>query len=94
MHMKKKPELVKPTTREERAIGAGIARDADTFELSREEFRELKPVRRGRPKSAVHKLPIALRLDPQVVEYFRASGRGWQTHVNEALADYVSRRTR
>jgi uncharacterized protein (DUF4415 family) len=94
MHMKKKSKLVKPTAREERAIRAGIARDADTFELSREEFRELKPVRRGRPKSTVHKLPVTVRLDPQVVEYFRASGRGWQTRVNEALADYVSRRTR
>ena len=93
MHMKKS-RLVKPTAREERAIRAGIARDADTYELSRDEFRELKPVRRGRPKSAVHKLPVTVRLDPQVVEYFRASGRGWQTRVNEALADYVSRRTR
>lgn len=93
MHMKKS-KLVKPAAREERAIRAGIARDADTYELSREEFRELKPVRRGRPKSALHKLPVTVRLDPQVVEYFRASGRGWQTRVNEALADYVSRRTR
>ena len=93
MHMKKS-KLVKPTAREERAIRAGIARDADTYELSREEFRELKPVRRGRPKSAVHKLPVTVRLDPQVVEYFRASGRGWQTRVNEALAAYVNRRTR
>ena len=63
MHMKKKSKLVKPTAREERAIRAGIARDADTFELSREEFRELKPVRRGRPKSAVHKLPVTVRLE-------------------------------
>jgi uncharacterized protein (DUF4415 family) len=93
MHMKKS-NLVKPTAREDRAIRAGIARDADTYELSPEEFRELKPARRGRPKSAVHKLPVTVRLDPQVVEYFRASGRGWQTRVNKALADYVSRRTR
>jgi uncharacterized protein (DUF4415 family) len=90
----KKSKLVKPTACEERAVRAGIARDADTYELSRAEFRELKPVRRGRPKSAAHKLPVTVRLDPQVVEYFRASGRGWQTRVNEALADYVSRRTR
>jgi uncharacterized protein (DUF4415 family) len=93
MHMKKS-KLVKPTVREERAIRAGIARDADTYELSRGEFRELKPVRRGRPKSPVHKVPVTVRLDPQVVDYFRTSGRGWQTRVNEAPADYVSRRTR
>jgi uncharacterized protein (DUF4415 family) len=90
----KKSKLVKPTAREERAIRAGIARDGDTYELSREKFQELKPVRCGRPKSAVRKLPVTVRLDPKIVEYFRASGRGWQTRVNEALADYVSRRTR
>jgi uncharacterized protein (DUF4415 family) len=93
MHMKK-TRLVKPTAREERAIRAGIARDTDTYELNRDELRELKPVRRGRPKSAVHKVPVTVRLDANVVEYFRAGGRGWQTRVNEALADYVSRRTR
>ncbi len=50
MHMKKS-KLVKPTAREERAIHAGIARDADTYELSPEEFQELRPARRGRRKA-------------------------------------------
>jgi uncharacterized protein (DUF4415 family) len=31
------------------------------------------------------KLAIKLRLDPDVIEYFRATGPGWQTRINETL---------
>ena len=87
----KKSKLARPTAREERAINAGIARDRDTYELTDKEFEQLRPVRRGRPKSATHKIPVTVRLDPQIVEFFRAGGRGWQTRMNTALAAYVSR---
>jgi uncharacterized protein (DUF4415 family) len=80
-----------PTAAEERAINAGIARDPDTHVLSEKEFKKLRPVLRGRPKSAVHKIPVKVRLDPHVVEYFRASGRGWQTRLNATLAAHVKR---
>jgi uncharacterized protein (DUF4415 family) len=46
---------------------------------------------RGRSKVAVHKEPITVRLDPDIVEFFRSSGRGWQTRMNERLAEYVSK---
>jgi uncharacterized protein (DUF4415 family) len=89
--MSSRPRLIKPTARQERAINAGIARDPDTYELSDEEFKELRPVLRGRPKAAVHKVHVNVRLDPEVVEFFRAAGRGWQTRMNAALAQYVKR---
>lgn len=44
-----------------------------------------KVVRRGRPKSASPKEAVSLRLDPGVLEYFRKSGPGWQSRINEAL---------
>ena len=40
---------------------------------------------RGRPKAAVTKEPIKLRLDPDVLAALRASGDGWQTRINETL---------
>lgn len=43
------------------------------------------PVRRGRPKSPSPKVSTTLRLDPDVVEHFRATGSGWQTRINETL---------
>jgi uncharacterized protein (DUF4415 family) len=43
------------------------------------------PVSRGRPKSAKPKEAVSLRLDPDVVAYFRRTGRGWQSRINAAL---------
>ena len=45
---------------------------------------------RGRPKAAVTKERITIRLSPEVVEHFRASGAGWQTRVDAALKDRLS----
>lgn len=39
--------------------------------------------RRGRPSSG--KRIITLRLDPEVIEKFKATGPGWQARMNEAL---------
>ena len=42
-------------------------------------------VRRGRPKSASPKEAVNLRLDADVLQFFRQTGPGWQTRINEAL---------
>jgi len=42
-------------------------------------------VRRGRPPSAAPKQAVKLRLDPEVLEYFRGKGPGWQTRINATL---------
>ena len=44
---------------------------------------------RGRPKAAVTKERITIRLSPDVVQTFRATGNGWQTRMDEALREWV-----
>ena len=44
---------------------------------------------RGRPKAAVTKERITIRLSREVVEPFRATGDGWQTRVDAALKDWL-----
>ena len=44
-----------------------------------------KLVRRGRPKSDSPKEAVSLRLDPDVVAHYRATGPGWQSRINETL---------
>ena len=44
---------------------------------------------RGRPKAAVTKERITIRLSQEVVERFRSSGDGWQTRVDAALKDWL-----
>ncbi|WP_068317833.1 BrnA antitoxin family protein [Polycladidibacter hongkongensis] len=46
-------------------------------------------VKRGRPKSASHKVPVSLRLDEDLVAALRKSGKGWQSRVNAALRDFA-----
>jgi uncharacterized protein (DUF4415 family) len=40
---------------------------------------------RGRPKLAAPKKAVSLRLDQDVLAYFRATGAGWQRRVNAVL---------
>ena len=79
------------TDEEEAAINAGIAADPDTCELTDEEFKQLRPV--GRPKAEETKERITIRLSPEVVNYFRGTGRGWQTRMDKALQEYVANRS-
>jgi uncharacterized protein (DUF4415 family) len=45
-----------------------------------------KLIRRGgRPKKAAPKEAVNIRLDPDVLAHFRATGRGWQSRINGAL---------
>jgi uncharacterized protein (DUF4415 family) len=53
--------------------------------------------KRGRPAGSVKtnaKVSTTIRLSPEVVEYFRATGEGWQSRVDGALREYVAQRRR
>ena len=59
-------------------LKAAFFKQADRYEGT-----TLKP--RGRPKAAVTKEPVKLRLDADVLAALRASGEGWQTRINDTL---------
>jgi len=46
-------------------------------------------VRAGRPPSTNPKIALKLRIDPDIVEHFRATGPGWQTRINDTLRKAV-----
>ena len=66
----------------------GPSADPDTYAPSDDEFRQMRRV--GRPKADVTKERITIRLSPEVIAYFRATGRGWQTRMDDALKGYVA----
>jgi uncharacterized protein (DUF4415 family) len=45
---------------------------------------------RGRPKSQETKVFTAIRLDADLLETFKATGKGWQTRVNAALRQFIT----
>ncbi len=64
----------------------------DAPHLTRESFERAdlyhgdEMVRRGRPKSASSKEAVNLRLDADILTYFRKTGPGWQSRINERCA--------
>jgi uncharacterized protein (DUF4415 family) len=53
-----------------------------------------KVVRRGKrgPQKAPTKKLVSLRLSPEVVDHFKASGPGWQTRIDETLVKAIKKR--
>ena len=70
--------------------------DPDTApDLSRDGWPEKfakAPVRRGRPPIAKPKVSTTIRLSQDVIDHFRAGGRGWQTRIDEALREWIGKR--
>ncbi|MEQ1897475.1 MAG: BrnA antitoxin family protein [Vicinamibacterales bacterium] len=79
--------------------------DADNPEWTNEDFRRARPALEVLPKALIEamrryqgqrgpqkaptKVQISLRVDRDVVDALRASGRGWQTRAGEALRRHV-----
>jgi uncharacterized protein (DUF4415 family) len=90
-------QLATMTDEEDAEIRAGIARDPDAFEITDEMWARARPAvevapeivaayRRSRgPQKAPTKQLVSIRLDRDVVAYFRKRGAGWQQRVNETL---------
>jgi uncharacterized protein (DUF4415 family) len=93
-------KLIPPTSAEDRRINRGIANDPDTFEATAKDFARAKPAkdvlpanvyeaarRRGErgPQKAPKKVPVSLRVDQDVLDAYAATGKGYQSRMNEVL---------
>jgi uncharacterized protein (DUF4415 family) len=43
------------------------------------------------PQKAPTKIPVSIRLSPEVVEHFKAKGPGWQSKIDAALRKMVKK---
>ena len=66
--------------------------------LSDEMLSKMKPVKKNHPNIPKRvrgqqkeplKIPVSIRLNPDVVEYFKSQGKGWHTKINNILYDYM-----
>jgi uncharacterized protein (DUF4415 family) len=44
---------------------------------------------RGRPRKPDARVQLSVRLSPDVIDHFRATGPGWQTRIDEALREWL-----
>ena len=81
-----------------------VTYDDDAPELTPEQLAEFRPARevltpeqfatvtgRGRPRAENPKVPVTIRLDRDVVAAYKATGKGWQTKINETLRRSAAR---
>jgi uncharacterized protein (DUF4415 family) len=50
-----------------------------------------KVTRPGRPRALVKRPTLNMRVDADVMEHLRQSGKGWQTRVNKVLREAVEK---
>jgi uncharacterized protein (DUF4415 family) len=75
--------------------------DDDNPEWTAEDFAKARPAselpphilaafpRTRGPQKASTKVPISIRLSPEVIEHFKAGGPGWQSRIDDALKKAV-----
>jgi len=74
--------LGKITPEEDAALTKAALEDPDTVLIT--ELSRRKP---GRPVADITKTPVSIRLSPDVLDYFRSGGPGWQSRIDEALRE-------
>ncbi|MBF0154590.1 MAG: BrnA antitoxin family protein [Magnetococcales bacterium] len=65
------------------SIGERVVSREDGIEAFR---KHMKP---GRPAGSGTKVSTTVRFDADVITAFRATGKGWQTRMNDALRDWL-----
>ncbi len=80
-----------PTPEEDAAITAGALSDPDNQPQTDAELAQFKRLRGQRgPQKTATKCQVTLRLDPEVIDFFKAGGKGWQSRINETLLEDIS----
>ncbi len=82
-----KNRLIMPTDAEDKLATQHAIEDESL--LTDDQMKSMRPV--GRPKLLNPKQPVTIRLDADVLTYFKKTGKGWQTKVNDILNDYVKK---
>ncbi|MEQ1488174.1 MAG: BrnA antitoxin family protein [Methylotenera sp.] len=84
-------KLIRPTAAEDAAITAAAMSDPNAIPFTDSEWNQAKTQLKrgaGRPVGST-KAQVTLRLDLEVLQALKSTGRGWQTRANEVLRDWA-----
>jgi uncharacterized protein (DUF4415 family) len=77
---------------EVRELAAADAAEATPFSaLPAAEQKVLLSLRKRGPRKTPRKVPISIRLSPDVARELRATGTGWQRRADDALRSWLRR---
>jgi uncharacterized protein (DUF4415 family) len=91
----KRTSIVMPSVAEDKIITAAAKNDPDAQPLTPTQLKNMVPLKalRGRPKLEQTKQLLSIRYSREVVEYFKSTGDGWQSRMDEVLLKYVAQHT-
>lgn len=86
-----KKHILIPTEAEDQALSAAALADPDAQPLTPEQLAQMQPLQlvRGRPKAVTRKQLVSVRYSPEVLDYFKSTGAGWQARMDAVLLGYV-----
>ncbi|MEA3466556.1 MAG: BrnA antitoxin family protein [Thermodesulfobacteriota bacterium] len=91
-------DIIKPSDQEDLRINKGIAADTDTFEASDSDFANMQRVAKAHPhiprrvrgsQKKTTKQSTTIRMNAEVLAFFKSHGTGWQAEINAVLQHYV-----
>lgn len=82
-----KQKLIRPTETEDAAITEAALADADNLPLTEAELAQFKRAP-GRPLGR-KKVSTTVRFDADVLAAMKATGKGWQTRINDVVREWV-----
>ena len=61
----------------------------DSPKLSKDQIARMKPVHREYWKVEPVKVSLSIKIDADILDWFKSKGRGYQTRINKALRDVM-----
>ena len=68
-----------------------ISYDEDSPKLTAEQIARMKPAHPEYWKVEPVKVPLSIKIDADVLAWFKSKGKGYQTRINKALRDTMMR---
>jgi uncharacterized protein (DUF4415 family) len=82
-----------PTAAEDKKMANAVVVSGGGYAAVRQAVAQKRQRGERGPQVAPTKQLVSVRYSPEVLQYFKATGSGWQTRMNEALLEWVTKRS-
>ena len=81
------------TAKEKAAMANAVVVKSGGYAAVRAALAEKRMRGQRGPQQTLTKQLVSVRYSPEVIHYFKSTGAGWQTRMNDALLEWVNKRS-